>query len=489
MLTRTLAGLSLTLLAHTVSANDVLIRNVTVVSAQHQQPLTQRDVRLVDGRIATVSAEPLSADPADTMVIDGSGKFLVPGLMDSHVHVGSIPGLGFVSSPLAQQHPQLVAAYFDQQPRSFLYHGVTQVMDLGSQDGREAFTSASLHPDFYSCVPIPVVGGYPDTDAEFTLGHSNTFIVDANTPPLEGYAIDASQHSPEAVVARIAKTGTRCIKLYLEDGFGAASHWPLPSDDTLQRVRSAADAHGLQLLAHANAIDMYQIALKHNIDVLSHGLWNWQWPEDKGEPPVSDTLDALIAQRTGYMPTLQVMLALQSMFDEDFLADPARRKVLPPSLVAWFTTPESEAFKQELRDDFGPDTPDDTIHQLLGYGLGRAKRATAYLAQQDYPMLLASDYPSSPSVAAAPGLSTYHELLQMHDAGVSLRAIFEAATVNGPKQFGLADDYGTVAVGKVANLLLLAGNPLSDIQAWNDIDTVFLHGQPIARDSLMVKDD
>ena len=47
-------------------------------------------------------------------------------------------------------------------------------------------------------------------------------------------------------------------------------------------------------------------------------------------------------------------------------------------------------------------------------------------------------------------------------------------------------DYGTVEVGKIANLLLLDNNPLTSVESWNSIDTIILHGNPIARESLMV---
>lgn len=101
-------------------------------------------------------------------------------------------------------------------------------------------------------------------------------------------------------------------------------------------------------------------------------------------------------------------------------------------------------------------------------------------------MLLASDFPSSPSFAAAPGLSTFYEIQQLALAGISAREIFTAATLNGPRQFNLDDRYGTVETGKIANLLLLSEDPASDAEHWQSIRAIILHGQPIARESLAV---
>ncbi len=57
-----------------------------------------------------------------------------------------------------------------------------------------------------------------------------------------------------------------------------------------------------------------------------------------------------------------------------------------------------------------------------------------------------------------------------------------AGTINNARQFGLANDFGTVEVGKHANLLLLDANPLAAIEARNQIDTVILHGNATARE-------
>jgi len=72
-------------------------------------------------------------------------------------------------------------------------------------------------------------------------------------------------------------------------------------------------------------------------------------------------------------------------------------------------------------------------------------------------------------------------------AGIPLELIFAAATTNNVAQFGMDNDYGTVEEGKIANLLILRENPLKDIEAWNSIESVILHGQVIERDTLAAK--
>ena len=69
----------------------------------------------------------------------------------------------------------------------------------------------------------------------------------------------------------------------------------------------------------------------------------------------------------------------------------------------------------------------------------------------------------------------------MADAGVSLTAILAAATINNARQFNIDEDYGTVEVGKVANLLLLEQNPLTTVDAWSNIHHIILLGEVFKR--------
>jgi imidazolonepropionase-like amidohydrolase len=101
--------------------------------------------------------------------------------------------------------------------------------------------------------------------------------------------------------------------------------------------------------------------------------------------------------------------------------------------------------------------------------------------------LLASDFPGSPSYANQPGLTTFQEMQAMVAAGLTLEDVLAASTINNAEQFNIQKNYGSVEVGKVANLLLLESSPLDSIDAWNAIQLVILNGEPIKRDDLAVR--
>jgi amidohydrolase family protein len=306
----------------------------------------------------------------------------------------------------------------------------------------------------------------------------------AKEHPLPAGASEA-EHTPEAVVERAAQGGAHCFKIFIEDGFGPASNWPLMSKDTLTRIRAATRKHKMVLLAHANALDMQRIALDADVDVLAHGLWNWG--EYDGQPdvpaPIAEHLRKIHAKNIGYQATLRVLPGTADMFREDTLKDPMFAKVVPPSVLAWYATEPGQWFKQIMREGAPPSADVKIMHGWLKQN-EQGMRALRYMNELGHPLLVGSDTPSAPTYGSQPGYDTYREMRLMAQSGVPLPTIFKAATLNNAQQFGLDKDYGTVEPGKKANLLLLTGNPLESMRAWAQIEQVILRGEVIERESM-----
>jgi imidazolonepropionase-like amidohydrolase len=488
-----LAALALLWLTFDASAAGapLLIENVTLLSPELAQPLGNRHVLVRDGRIAAVSDRAIPA-PEGARRLDGTGKFLTPGLMDGHVHVSQVVGLPFGSTD--PEMGTMEKEFFAQQPRSYLYFGVTQLLDPINMPERVAeFAAQPQHPDIYRCGVAPVVDGYPLVFIDKAVRHTliNDYIFEpanAREHPLPAGA-DPAEHTPEAVVARIAASGAICVKITLEDGFGDRNDWPLMSADTLRRVRAATRKHGLLLSVHANALDMQRIAINGDVDLLVHGLWNWN--ELNGQPglpaAIADHLRKVHDRKIGYQATLRVVPGVTDLLDPHLLDDPIYAKVVPPRLLAWYRTEPAQWFKREV---FGSNV--DGAAVLAGQRAANERWATSeagmralrHLYELGQPMLLGSDTPSAPTYGNQPGYDTYKEMQLMVQAGIPLSAIFAAATINNARQFRLEKDYGTVEKGKIANLLLLDANPLASVEAWSRIDKVILRGEPIDRETL-----
>ena len=476
---------------------DLLIERVTVLSPERKAPLPAQQVLIKAGRIVSVLAEG-SAKASQIRAqyqgprLDGQDRFLTPGLMDSHVHVSQPPGL----RPSDDNARALTQAFHRQQPRSYLYFGVTQVLDLANTAAGVAdFQAQPVKPDLFRCGAAPVQGGYPIhqlPQAQLARQQAD-YIVESL--PQHGHdgqhsAQTADEHTPEAVVARIKQSGAHCLKIFVENGFGDADHLPVYSQDSLRRLRQAATAQQLPLVAHANAFDMQQLALQASPDVLAHGVWNWsglsadvrQQAIASGQLPeaIKSHLQRIQQAGIGYQPTIQVLERMGALFEAEALADPWLAQVVPAALLRWYQTPAAQWFRQELQQDFG-DAPPAVAAAAFKAASARGASAAFYLHQLGHPLLLASDTPSSPTFTHQPGYGTYLEIQAMARAGISLQAIFEAATLNNARLLKLDRHYGTVSMGKVANLLLLNKNPLLSSDAWGQIEQVILHGKVFER--------
>lgn len=466
------------------------ITNVTILSPENLDHPIVATVILENGRILRIDRTTTPKPPTGATVISGKGQFLIPGLIDSHVHLASIPAMG---SAQEQANPQLLDAYFRQLPRSYLYFGYTTLVDLVVFDRKvlNDFRQSPLHPDLYDCAEsLPIANGYPmsfSPPAERFKNYPN-FLYD----PAQAASIPAEykpeDHSPAAAVTRVKASGAICVKTYFERGFADNFKLPVVTPAMLAEIRRASTQSGLLLFLHANSWEAQKVGLAANVDVIAHGMWHWKDHERSldNEPQVpaevKTTLDQIAAAKIGYQPTLQVLEGERVYFEPDYLNSPALAKVVPNNLIDWFKTPEGHWFGNLINEDH---LSDEQFRKIYDDGpIRRVRQSTAYLAQKNANFTFGTDTPSSPTYGNLPGLNGYLEMQQLHNVGLSLTQIFLAATLNNARKLKLDDQLGTIQPGKTANLLLLTKSPLESIDAYDSISTIFLHGTPFPRSQL-----
>jgi hypothetical protein len=136
---------------------DVRIEHVTIVSPERESPLGDAEVTIHDGRIASIvtGGAPSPAASAVTTV-DGKGFYLAPGLIDSHVHLGALPG---ITDEQEARHPDIAQLARDQIPRSY---GFTTLVDLISTPQEMArWKNHDVVPNTYFCGVAALMDGYP----------------------------------------------------------------------------------------------------------------------------------------------------------------------------------------------------------------------------------------------------------------------------------------------------------------------------------------
>jgi imidazolonepropionase-like amidohydrolase len=471
----------------------IWITGVTIVSPENLDHLVRGSVLIENGRIARVERKASAKPPAVATVVSGDGGFLIPGLIDSHVHLASVPGVApeMNLSPEAA-HAEMIADYYNQLPRSYLYFGYTTLLDLAvvKPEVLDEFRRAPLHPDVYDCGPsLPLANGYPMSFAPSPLRFQlfPNFLYD----PAQSASIPAEykpqDHTPTAAVAHDKRAGAICVKTYFERGFGKDRNLPVITPAMAAGVRKAATQDGLVMMMHANSFEAQKFAVASGVDVIAHGMWNWGALDRQPElpPEIKTLLDRIVKKRTGYQPTIQVMGGLRTYFDPEYLKMPTLPQVIPAPLLAWFNSPAGKWFKKELDED---NTPDAKMRQGFDRGpLRRVRQVVGYLAARNANFLFGTDTPSAPTYGNLPGLNGYMEMQQLHEAGLSLEQIFKAATINNARAFKLDSQVGTIQPGKIANLVLLRKSPLASVDAYDSVVTVWVHGKQISREDLVAK--
>lgn len=481
----------------TAAGHELRIEHVTIVSPERSAPMRDASIRIEDDRIAAIVQGGLPAQrSAQTEIIDGRGLYVVPGLIDSHVHTFALPGIG---DPQERAREDVATAVRNQIPHSYLFFGYTTLIDLiSTPEHVAAWNALEIRPDLYFCGGAQIPGGYPPIKylSEKDRGVLYAYmIVQRGEEGKAPEGVDPATHTPEAVVARMKHDGAICVKTFYERGFGEVDELPVPRLDTIRDLVKAAHAVHLPVLIHANGTDAQEFAVQAGADISAHGMWHWNREQDHTDltPRAQAILDSVIAAKMGWQPTMQVLYGLQDLFDPEYLSDPEFAHVVPAVAIEWYRSAPGQWFRDVLaqeitskavQDSHDPQAQFAAVRAELAAPITRNKNATHYMATHGGRILFGTDTPSAPTYANPPGLNGWREMQHLVDAGMTPLQIFRAATQTNAASLGLAREIGTVESGKRANLLLLRADPTQTLQAYNEIVKVILRGKVLDREEL-----
>ncbi len=434
----------------------------TLIDGMGRSPLEDATVVIEGERFTAVGPASTTPVPATANRIDARGKFLMPGLVDMHVHV---------STP-DRWHPEL-----------FLAAGVTTTLDLGGQVEHVAAYRAAV-----------ASGARPGPRLYFTGPMLE------ESEPYQGFAsfcrrIDAGRI--EAEVDALADAGVDGIKLYVT-----------VRAETARRACRHAHARGLPVFMHQHATWGAEAAAA-GVDCVEHinvfgalapeklrppeparltpfeyGGWLWSWLGDLD--PRADAVrrlhEALITAGTALDPTLVLYASRPGALGDDVgdtsMDDPERTPLLPllPRRVA---TELVNRWAERRRAAQG-------ASEVARERTRRAWRTIVALVEGFHEaggvVLAGTD---CPNVAIVSGYSLHRELELLVRAGLSTADAIMAATRRPAERLGKSDVFGTVAPGRAADLLLLGADPLADIRNIRRIDTVIARGVIYEPDQLL----
>ena len=409
-------------------AASLVLTHVNVVDVRHGSLESDRTVVVRGDRIAAIEASTNQKWPG-AKVVDGRGKFLIPGLWDMEVHLSWCK-----ESSLAL----------------LVVNGVTNVRDMGGSLAEIERWQAGIASRRVIGPSILQVG-----------------------PMLNGKSFNRYQlaiQTPEQAGAVV-----RTLKIVGVDGLEIERRVP---QDVYAALMTEAKREQLPVGGHVplsitpeHASNLGQTTID-NIESLYYGTFA-QGIEEKNLPeaiktflrsPKSDALFRTFARNhTAVSPVLGTLDWTLRQMSPGATSDPNDRYV-------------AQSLEKEAAKELPPQEALDTLNSE--YPLLR--ETVRKLHHDGVTLLAATDIAG----ARIPGFSLHRDLQQLVSAGIPPLAALQAATINASTVVRKSKDFGTIELGKVANMVLLDANPLIDIENTQRIRSVVLEGRFLGRDRL-----
>lgn len=451
---RLLIAAALALLALPAAAKnaaDLLIRNATVVDVEHARLIPNQAVATLSNRIVAVGPDAkVTADWSAAKTVDANNRYLIPGLWDMHVHFGGGP-------ELIAENKALLPLY--------VAHGITTVRDASGDlpydvlAWRGEIASGTLFgPTLLSSGP-KIEGLKPVWRG--TLEAGSRADVDAAIEKLTALKVDFvkitdSTLTPELFLYAVGRARAA--------GLNSSGHIP-----TALTVSQAVDA-GLSSIEHidyaykAGVRDEAAIAADYAAGRIDRAEANRRLDVGFDRETAMASYRNLAAKGVSVTPTLNGGRIL-AFLDQDNHANDAYLAYIGPRLRETYNWRIERAAKAD---------PAAIERRHANYARGAAvlpmlqSAGVAIMAGTDAGFLNSFNYP---------GIGLHDEIALFVDNGLTPAQALASATRAGPAWFGKLDQYGAIAPGKAADMVLLNSNPLADIHATRAISAVILRGQ------------
>ena len=422
-----------------------VLRGATVLDGLGGRIVKARVV-IRDHRIADVALDddrvPL---PEGAAVEDVTGRFLIPGLFDSHVHWGGSGGVGM--APIEHTDDRLAHDY-----AATLAAGVTSVVSLTDDLAAMRTLSAGVAAGtqraprtFFAGPSVTARGGHPTEMFSFLPGLAEQLTRQVETP-----------EQARAAIAELDRARVDLVKLVLEPGFGDR---PLPRlrEDVFRAAIAEAKVRKLRTTVHVGTDADVRLA----IDAGANGI------EHTARGLTDETIALMAAKRVTFTPTNVVLdwaWKRRSLSGEDELV----RRAAMPAILQSLRAPDSPLSPMLREGDMAT-----RIDQAFAGSLEQTSRAI----RAGVPILAGSD---AGNPITFHGVSLIRELELLAQAGLPLMEVLEAATSRAADRLG-QNTLGRITPGAVADLVVLGADPTENVSAYREVRGVYLGGRQLDR--------
>lgn len=409
--------------SQSASASKLVITNTNLFDSITGTMLPNRTIVVEGDRITAIGTpdSPIIIGK-DAKVIKGKGKYVIPGLIDAHVH------LAFLLDEVGISGESMLPLY--------LGNGVTSVRGVGDaiKPARAIADYASAHPG--TCPNVFTCGPLVDGDPPFHPTCARSITGPAQVP---------------AFLDEMLSYGVSTVKLYVG-----------VSPEVFAKVCEEAHKRGLTVAAHLGSVSTQQ-AVNYGLDTIEH-IW--------GAPTDSSVMADMVSRGVMLAPTLVVFRNMIYLCDlPEVYTDPSNYYAPKALHDSWDKHRMSSGYNQSNRAD--------RIALVESY-----KKLTGRLYKAGVTLLAGTD---SVEPYCLPGFALHTELELLNQSGIPPAAVLQCATINNARALKQQANIGSVEVGKIADMVILNDNPLSDIRNTRKIHRVVHNGISIDPKKILPK--
>lgn len=373
----------------------------------------QKDTTIVleNGRIREIGPASKLSNPDGAIVVDLDGRFIVPGIINAHGHVG------------AKTEPQL---------RQYALYGVT--------------TATSMQTD-------------PDEVVQVREAQKRGELRGARVSTVKyRFAPDPAVATPQqarAKVDEVIAAGADYIKLWVDGGFGTRAKL---TPEFCAAVLDQARKHGKLTFGHAYELSDAKMLVERGLNVLAHNI--------RDREVNAEIISLLIQHNVTLIPTLIRDEFLFAYGDAPaWIDDPFFLKFVPLERL--------KMLKTKIRDEQAKHPQ----RALFKAGFEMNKTNLKRLSDAGVRIALGTDSGGAADRFFIQGYSEHREMELMVQSGLSPMQVIQSFSKGGSEALGIEKEFGTLARGKAADLLVLERNPLENIANMRSIQTIYLGGK------------
>ena len=454
-----------------VGFSQTYITNVTILDVENQELIPNQTVEFINDVITNIKASKKFKTPENGTIIDGTNKYLVPGLTDAHVHFSQSGGLytrpDAIDLRKVKPYEEEIAWTHNNMEdllRRYTQNGITNVIDVGTTfnflEQRKDFENSAFSHSIYMTGPLLTTY---EPEPFKGLENDNPFLLVKTEEDGRKMVQKQLSHKPDFI---------KIWYIVGADGLDAetSARKSLP---TIKAIIDEAHKNNLKVAVHATERITAQLAVENGADFLVHSVDN--------EVVQPEFVNLLKENNIILCPTLTVYSGYMNTFGQKHS-------------FSNFELVQSNPYQLSSLLDLKH--LQDTLFVSQYKSMANSEGSISRLKKSDSISMVNLKILSDAGVLIATGtdagnVGTLHassylkELQAMKISGMSNWQILQASTINGAKILDKQDEFGTVSIGKKANLILLDENPIHNIDNLTKIQLVINKGTVFESNSLV----